>query len=181
MDKKEVKEYLKGLDIPNEDKNFVLDFMEKNEYIYDLVEKSEKMCGMAKFDFGYGNVDSNIVLVFDDVASANASQKCIDKIFSHANCEEWTVYVTFVDKYADYKGKIDILFMEIAAVNPKVAYIISDRDLGLAELFKKNGVEAPKFCKVSPSLLADVDDKESMNKAWKSFRHIINYKDKTIR
>lgn len=182
MDRKTLKEYLKNLDIPKEDKNFVLDFKDKNDYIIKLIENEEKKCGMSRFDFGYGNVDSNIAIVFSSLAMFYATQKSIERLLGHANCELWTVYVTFADKIDGGNGtSTELLYKELYAVSPSIIYYISDTSPAIEQFYKDNGKDAPKICVIKPELLIDEKNGDNLNKAWKQFRHVINYKNKTIR
>lgn len=181
-DRKKVKEYLKGLEMSNEDKNFILDFNDKKEYIQNLIEAMEKSTN-ASFEFGYGNFNSNIALVFKDVDTMNKVQKSMDKILEYANCELWTMYVTFVNKIKGGKGtSIELLYKELYAVSPKVIYVISDTEHCLEKFYdKSDNKKVPKIFKINPDNITDADNIKELNKAWKSFRYMLNYKDKTIR
>ena len=123
-----LKDYLTGLQIANAEKQKVMSFYKKTDYINSIMEKAIEDTHQ-KMSFGYGNVNSKICLVVESEETYNFIKPVLQDYFDMFDTNIWDIYITFVDKSAkNYSKKINLLMNEINAVSPQLLYMIGSSD-----------------------------------------------------
>lgn len=172
----ELKEYLRSLDIDDDEKLYTLSYSNKVKYLNSVMDALAK-ASKKPIDFGYGNINSNVCILYDKKEDVAKYAKLLAKMFDKSGYETWMPYTTFL--YKGTTNDLQFLAMEISAIKPKITFSFCScekMDGSVRDALKECGTLVP-----IPEDATNVDDEASMVKAWKYFRKLINYKNKTYR
>lgn len=178
----DVREYLLSLNIPNEDKRYVLNFCKKLEYLENLRKQAAAETG-ERVELGYGDANSKLCFIFRNKNEFSAAKKTLQSHLDDFCLNLWQIWITFVDKTpSDYANKYTFLAHEINAINPTVVYVFGD-DQSIAataeQSIRQIGCSNLKhYFFVDFSILSDPDAKKML---WPQFRYLINYQTLDIK
>lgn len=171
----ELMEFLRTIDIDAAEKNFTFDFCKKNEYIDGLMNAVMIDTG-DPVSIGYGNINGQIMLVFQDRNSLDILKPAVQESFEKIGIDLWTMYITYVDKTQnDYPKKYNVLMNELNAVKPKILYFIDNTDnhvFNLKAECAKYKVAFPRCLIITPNEI--VNDKKA---TFAKLKYAVNFKD----
>lgn len=184
MQVQKIKDYLLPLQIPNDDKRYVLNFCKKLEYLESLRAKVAKDTGMNVVS-GYGDFNSKICFIFNNVKNFNIAKSLIQEKLDMFEVNFWQMYVTFVNKVEkDYSLKYDMLCSELSAIRPDLLYVF-DNDI---EVYNKilSSISRFKIPEPEHHFFIDVvqlasNDADIQNKMFYDLHYLINYKSLDIK
>lgn len=172
--------YLSSLDnISQEEKQKVLKFFKKNDYINTLREKASASAD-SNILMGYGDFNSKIVFIAQDESTYKETIPMLKTFMGKFGLEIWDIYLTFVDKsHDDFKNKYDLLFYEINAISPEIIYcfVKSEEEYNkIIAQYTKNKVELPS--KIFYFLINEDIDYLNTEQGvlFNAFKYLINYK-----
>lgn len=172
MDKNELKQYLTGINTDSSEKNFVLNFYSRIGFLENLYASANVK------DEGYGNVNSPVVLVFEDKEQFNNISKKLMEILKRLQMGMWEFYVTFIDKSIGKNAGVapyEMLNAEMSAIQPRAAYMFCD-DKKYMEI--TNMIQIPMTYQIDVS---DFEKEKGMKNVWNKMKFIINIKKKSRR
>lgn len=176
----DMKQYLSALDIPLEQKRYVMNFCKKIEYLDELHDAATKdtqgyVCS------GFGDFNSNICFVFKDSHMYDIVRPLIQEVLDKFDINAWSIYVTFVNKtQKEYSKKYSFLVNELHAINPKALYVFDNDDVSyntIIKTFGSYGITLPEkhfMINVQDLASTDIDIRKHL---WYAFRYLINYKE----
>lgn len=173
-----VKDYLLSLNIPRDDKRYVLNFCKKIEYLESLRKQAASET-QERIELGYGDANSKICFIFQSKAEFSTVKAAIQKQLDDFNLNLWQIWVTFVDKTpSEYNKKYEFLAHEMNAINPTAIYFFGNSQEPAAhaeECIRKLGCPNMKhfFFIENSILLQGGDDIKQI--LWPQFRFLINY------
>lgn len=176
----DMKQYLSALEIPSEQKRYVMNFCKKAYYLNELHEIVAKDTN-ENINTGSGNVNSKICFVFKDKNSYEIIRPLLQEILDKFHINIWDIYITFVNKtQVDYSKKYSFLINEIHAVNPGLLYVFDKDDDTYKDIVSsflvRNIVLPEKYFFIDVQKLAS-SDTEIRKDLWNTFRYLINYKE----
>ncbi len=126
--KQEVIDYVNSTNCSQYDKNDFILFCKKQEYL-------DKIMGImfntvkCKINYGYGNLNSDICFLFDDIQSEEAIKKELANILNKYNIDYYSIYVTYINKCDRFYGRyLELLYSELNAVNSKIIYYFGESE-----------------------------------------------------
>ena len=181
-----LKNYLSSLAIKTEEKRYVLDFCKKLEYL-EYLQKKAAAETHKNINTGYGNANSQICFVFQDIAEFAKAKPDVVKQLEKFLMNLWDVWITFIDKCdIDYVHKYEYLAHEIHCVNPKLMYVFSDENNSdvmdvMMNHMKNLGIQPPQIAyRINLNDLSS-EDPEVRQHLWNRLRYLINYKTTDIK
>ena len=174
------RQFLSGLNIDTAEKNFAFYFCKKNEYLNSLIESVIKSVNGAHVSIGYGNVNSEIVIIFPNEKIFKTIKSTLQTFLDKFSINYWDIYITFLDKTDfDYSLKYNVLMNEINAINPKVIYFVDNDDNAITRLnaeFNNYNIKLPNHDLLEINKLVNNTEQDRKD-LWQSFKYIVNYKD----
>ena len=179
------KAYLLSLDIPAEDKSYVLKFFKKADYFESLREVVTKDTNQV-ISMGYGNLNSKIGFIMQDSSIFESVKELLLEYMNKFDMNIWNVYITFINKVdIDYDERFSLLVHELHAVGPEVLYFfVTDEEHYLSTLneYKKFNINLPRkvFKIIVPEAGADKNmftDNALEKQFFGMFKYLINYKE----
>lgn len=176
MDTKRIRDYLLPLNIPSEDKRYVLNFCKKIKYLEELRNRAAMATG-DRVELGYGDANSKLCFIFKNKQEFNAVKKVLQSHLDDFCLNLWQIWITFVDKTeTEYADKYIFMAHEINAINPTVVYVFgNDQSIAATaeQAIRKIGCPDMKhYFFVDTGILSDPDAKKIL---WPQFRYLINY------
>ena len=187
MSYNDMKDYLLSLpqDVSIEDKRYALNFCKKIEYLNSLRDIAAKETS-SMINFGYGDVNSKICFIFDNINSFKKIKENIQKVLDVFKMNYWQSWITFIDKTdIEYNNKLELLSNELYAIKPDLIYYFSINDerynslLNIIDNFNKiNNVQVCKkifYININDIVNINNDNIKS-GELWNKMRYIVNYK-----
>lgn len=179
-----IRQYLLPLNIPNEDKRYVLNFCKKIEYLEGLRKQAADETG-ERVELGYGDANSRICFIFRNKREFQAIKKVLQSHLDEFSLNLWQIWITFVDKTpSEYANKYTLLAHEMNAINPTVVYVFGDNQEVAAEaeqVIRQVGCSNLKHYFFVDFEVFSKDDVESKKILWPQFRYLINYQTLDIK
>lgn len=174
------KAYLSSLNIPADDKKYVLSFFKKADYFESLREIINQDTGET-IAMGYGNFNSKIGFVVEDKSIFEVIKPLIVEYMDKFDINIWNTYLTFIKKAkTDYQEHYSLLVHELHAVNPNVLYFFVRKEETYNQIiseYENRSVKLPTkvFHIVVPE--DGIDNNALQKQFFDMFKYLINYKE----